>query len=659
MYHGKYRPEIDGLRAIAVIGVVVNHAFPEILKGGFVGVDIFFVISGFLITRILINDIERSNFSILRFYCSRAKRILPALAIMLVVTTILVVAVFSPPDVRSYAKTLISTALFTANFRFHSDSGYFEPDAKELPLLHMWSLAIEEQFYLLFPIGLFIAYRFGRVAQFLLLCILISLLTTQLKLSIDPVTAFYFPQYRVWEFAIGGILATKNLREWQMPFRNASSFLGLTLIGLSYTFINASTPSPGLAALPACTGTALIICAGGTSKGGKLLATYPLIPIGLISYSLYLWHWPILAISFYAKGGDLSTFERGVAILSALGAATVSWRWVEQPFRSKTRLLNPKKVIILASSTLAFLMLTGLGIKAAVDKHHLVAAFYGETTAKLMEDTKQLATSKRCQVLKNAVTAPDCRVGNAELPPDIAIWGDSYADALKSGFESALLERSSIAFILHSCPAILGTVRVDDRLGWRNFGPKCEEHNAQVMNELSENRDIKTVVIFNSLASAMALDQADTKLTPKNMAGLSKEDIRHAIADRVMDTARSVKRLDKNVILIGGFYAENRHGAIDLIRAYRTDHSVLQHATLQKKSYDLKTAPLNDFLRTNISDGIFFVDPRELFCKADSDICTYYDERALLRDSGHLTVEGARRLSKIIAAVLDQNNISR
>jgi peptidoglycan/LPS O-acetylase OafA/YrhL len=659
LQHSNYRPEIDGLRAIAVIGVVINHAFPQILPGGFIGVDIFFVISGFLITRILLSDIQNSKFSILQFYCSRAKRILPALITMLIITTIFAGAFFSPPDFRSYAKTLISTATFTANFRFHSDSGYFEPDAKELPLLHMWSLSIEEQFYFIFPVALFIAYRFGKVGHFLLSCILISIVATEFELHKDPVTAFYFPQYRIWEFAIGGILATRSLREWQIPFRHAASLVGLMMIGLSYIFLNSNTPFPGLAALPACMGTALLICAGTTSKGGSLASTYPLIPIGLISYSLYLWHWPILAIWFYAKSGDLSTLERAAALLMAFGAAVVSWWWVEQPFRTKKSSSETKKTLILASCSLTLLIVTGLGIKAALDRHSLVVAFYGETTANLMEDTKRLVTSSKCQIIENAVSVSDCRIGNAALAPDIAIWGDSYADALKSGFSSILQERSAIGFILHSCPAILDTIRVDDRPGWRNFGPKCEEHNARVMTELAQNKNIKTVVIFSGLGSAMAPYGPNAKLIPKNMANLAKEDVRQAIADRVIETARSVERLGKGVILIGGFYAEARHGAIDLLRAYRNDTSVLENATFEKEAYDANTGPLNDYLQSNSRERIWFIDPQDLFCKPFSAVCSYYDKRALLRDSGHLTVEGARRLSIMIATVLDQNHIPR
>jgi len=333
----KYRAEIDGLRALAVVPVILFHAGFELFSGGFVGVDVFFVISGYLITTILIEDIENQRFSIVNFYERRARRILPALYTVAATSTIASSFILYPEYLISFAKSLVSTPLFSANFYFWSERGYFGESSELKPLIHFWSLAVEGQFYIVFPIFLLVLSKCKRLFYSLLIFgMTISLASSYFVTKIHFDTAFYFPFTRAWELLAGSVaalLVKNHFYVHNVSVAEVFSSIGLSLIFYSCLSFDNSTPFPGFYAAVPVLGTFLfVISASATHYVKKLFSFKPIVFIGLLSYSLYLWHQPIFALARH-----LEVFESN---LIAIALATVlfsyiTYRYVETPFRNK------------------------------------------------------------------------------------------------------------------------------------------------------------------------------------------------------------------------------------------------------------------------------------------------------------------------------------
>ena len=333
----KYRSEIDGLRAIAVAVVVLFHATGPLVPGGFVGVDVFFVISGFLITTILLGDLQKNQFSLTNFYERRARRILPALVVVVVLT--LGAAYFLLPlhETQETIESALATMLFLANVRFWLKTDYFATAAEERPLLHMWSLAVEEQYYLIFPILLFIVWHWRRPALLWVLLSLtaMSLLTAEIMSRHAPVANFFLPMGRMWEMLVGSCIAYWGVQRPRMAIAEGATALGLLMIIIPVFTFTKATPTPGLLTAVPVLGTALVILyARDGSRVTRLLQFRPLLGLGLISYSVYLYHQPILAFARVRLPGDLHTTP--VFLLLALFSVLLgylSWRFVEKPFR--------------------------------------------------------------------------------------------------------------------------------------------------------------------------------------------------------------------------------------------------------------------------------------------------------------------------------------
>ena len=297
--HPKYRPDIDGLRTIAVGFVILYHFFPNYLQGGFIGVDIFFVISGFLISTIIINQMLRGSWSYSGFYVRRINRIFPALAVVLGVNLVLGWYTLVPDEYDSLGKQVTTSAAFIANFGFWSEAGYFDRAAESKPLLHMWSLAIEEQFYILWPIILALFLKFGRRYFWhgVTALTLASLIYSSIVATTDPTVAYYSPLSRFFELAVGGLLAYAMRGGLALKTNrgNVVGLVGLAMLCIGAVIISDRTPFPGYWALLPTLGTAALILAGPQAFVGKYLLSFrPMVWIGLISYPLYLWHWPVL-----------------------------------------------------------------------------------------------------------------------------------------------------------------------------------------------------------------------------------------------------------------------------------------------------------------------------------------------------------------------------
>lgn len=362
--HFSYRADIDGLRALAVAAVVTFHAFPDALPGGFAGVDIFFVISGFLITHILRREIADATFSIRVFYARRIRRLFPALALVLGVTLAVGWALLLQNEFRMLGKHTRAAASFIANIVYWKEAGYFDADAELKPLLHLWSLGIEEQFYILWPLVIALAYRFKL--PFWPLAGGLGLASFSANLDLmgkDPAAAFFLPHPRFWELILGGLLATAESRQRspggilnltgprsvfpQALWREITALIGLLLIAVAVTRMDKTVSFPGWWALLPTFGAVLLIGAGPqTWIARRMLAFRPLVWLGLISYPLYLWHWPLLTFARILYVDPPPTGIRALLVAVALMTAWLTYRFVEQPISKLARIETSARPVI-------------------------------------------------------------------------------------------------------------------------------------------------------------------------------------------------------------------------------------------------------------------------------------------------------------------------
>jgi len=360
-----YRKEIDGLRAIAVLSVVLFHGGFLGFNGGYVGVDIFFVISGYLITNIILEDKKNNNFSIINFYERRARRILPALSMVLMVTTT-AAYLFMPVELLAiYSKSLISITAFSSNIYFFFSNGYFSPVSDTNPLLHTWSLAVEEQYYFIFPVVVMLFWSFGKNILLIIIIIIaiISLLITQILLFRHAVDAnFYLIFSRAWELLFGSIIAFIPIQKLQTS-RLAREFLGgcgLIMICYSVVFFDDKTPFPSFYTIIPVLGACLIIVfSSSVSYTGRFLSNKILVPIGLISYSLYLWHQPLFSFLRLKSIGEPSLYMYLVAILFSFIIAFFNWKYIEKPFRNKS-VFTRSAIFKCSGLSIIFFFLIGL-----------------------------------------------------------------------------------------------------------------------------------------------------------------------------------------------------------------------------------------------------------------------------------------------------------
>lgn len=461
----KYRPEIDGLRALAVVPVILFHAGFESVKGGFVGVDIFFVISGYLITSIIINEWRAGCFSIINFYERRVRRIIPALIFMLAACLPAAWVLLTPQEMTAFSKSLVSVCLFSSNFYFSQTSGYFDSASELKPLLHTWSLAVEEQFYLFFPFLLTISLRKGeRHALYLLIVLAIgSIFLADWALSRYPSVAFYLLPTRAWELFLGAFAAF-YLDGSHRPRKMAEEGLGifgLILILYAVLAFDRQTPFPGFFALaPTVGATLIIIFARRGTLVGRLLGLRSLVAIGLMSYSAYLWHQPLLAFGRNIAFGGLTKAAAGSIVLATFLIAYFSWRVVERPFRT-SRLLNRGQIF--ASSFSAGLLLFFFGVTGVADRGfeqrydeakvdflsyfdnsppdwHYFTAQNIEAEFRLQCDFYDFDSHRAGLIttVPKAAISRECYERDQKFQKAAFIWGDSHAQQLHPGLKRAL-----------------------------------------------------------------------------------------------------------------------------------------------------------------------------------------------------------------------------
>lgn len=491
-HHAAYRREIDGLRAIAVLAVVLFHARIRGFPGGFVGVDVFLVISGYLITQLILRESAEGRFTLIGFYERRVRRILPALLAMLAASGI-AAWILLPADFRDFGESLAAIALFGSNLLFWGREGYFRLTTEATPLLHTWSLAVEEQFYILFPALLLLVRRQpGRLRVTLVATALASFAYSLWAVQADPGAAFYSPLSRAWEFLVGALLATG----WLPPPRrrvlgDTIALLGLAAIGHAIWTLSERAVFPGLNAVEPVLGAAAILY--GTQVPGSriagLLSARPLVGIGLISYSLYLWHWPLIVFGNYYLLGPYR-YVRLAMVLLAFPLAWLSWRYIERPFRAPRLLLSRRRLFLCAAAASGALALYGLAIALADG----VPGRFDPVVQRLGTPGEQPDYACAGQPIATVRTRTDCRIGDAALRPSFVLWGDSHAAVYLPALD-ALARRYGIAgYDLTSlgCPPFLPIRAREEKPNQWMFRAarkrECAERNAQVLRFLAETR---------------------------------------------------------------------------------------------------------------------------------------------------------------------------
>jgi len=489
--HASKRTDIQGLRAVAVLSVVIYHAYGSLLPGGFVGVDIFFVISGFVISQSILRDIDAGKFSIANFYRRRVRRIFPALYLMLAAVLLASWFLLSPSAFRELGQSAFTTIFFSSNFFFFRVAGYFGGVSAWKPLLHTWSLAVEEQFYLLYPL---FVYWMARYKPRLLRAAFIALSVVSLALSAwlvgpHPTADFYFAPPRAFELLMGCIIAVSRPPSRMGPaVREGLALLGMLCIGLSLFFFNDLTPFPGFAAGLPCAGAAILIWIGidSSTLSSKLLSVAPMVFFGDLSYSLYLWHWPVLVFTRHyllgTPGRLVTTLCAGAAVLLAF----LSYRFVETPILTTRR------------KSISYLTL-GAAAMAAATCLFLPIIYSDGVPGRFSPPVREVFASansfnhqrSQCNgVASNNIPYDrNCIFGAAGSRPDVAVWGDSYGAELSVAIGDVLKtqNRSVMEISASGCPPSTGFQSMDNR--------SCTAHNQETLDRLKDDEKIHTVVL--------------------------------------------------------------------------------------------------------------------------------------------------------------------
>ncbi|QUT05660.1 acyltransferase [Sphingobium phenoxybenzoativorans] len=501
-----YRRDIDGLRALAVIPVVMFHTGFSLFSGGFIGVDVFFVISGYLITKTLIDDFDEGRYSVSAFYERRIRRIFPAFFVMISIISLLAYAIMLPEDLKDLGTSIWGAFLFVSNITFWIGSGdYFGTKSELQPLLHTWSLAVEEQFYIFFPILLFIALKFldrYRAYLFILLMLAVSFALSIYSTRAYPVASFYLLPTRAWELLAGSALATNHIRSLKdRRLIEIEAAIGAILILSGIFLYTAKTEFPGLGAVPPVLGAFLIIHAGAadsTTHVARIFSLPYVRFIGLISYSLYLWHWPVIVFWRYYYL-EITSGDRYLILLLSLLAATISWRFVERPFRARGSFLTrtplfATTIALIACGSLLGILFSQRGLPQRVPLN--VATMAMKSTYHGPRRDCGFAYDRR-RTLSSL-----CVLGATNTSPSFLLIGDSHADAIAAATFEAAAKIGQAGYQISA-------TGYRPLLGFRKVGEEAKYAylNALVKRALTERPSIKKIIISIYWHQAVGIDQ--------------------------------------------------------------------------------------------------------------------------------------------------------
>jgi peptidoglycan/LPS O-acetylase OafA/YrhL len=600
----RYRADIDGLRALAVLAVILFHTFPNALPGGFVGVDIFFVISGYLITQLILKDLDSGNFTAASFYTRRVRRIFPALIIVLIATFAFGWHYFSQMELASLGKNILASALFSANLMLLSEVGYFDVAAHLKPLLHLWSLGIEEQFYLVWPLLLW------SLPRKRLLLTTGTILSASFMLNIamiahHPSETFYLPFMRAWELMAGAALAQTSRKDAR--HHDLFAAVGIAAVALSFLLINTKMLFPGWAAAVPVVGTVFLIRSEGSFLNRVALSNRVAVDIGVISYPLYLWHWPLLVFAELLKFKRLTDLERGLVIALTFFLAWLTYKFVERPIRfGRIRFAKPLVACMAALAVAALVPALGY-VPTLPDRISKMI-----TVLNPMEGMRV----GECMLLDGAKVefSPNCV---DQKHPLVAIWGDSTASALVPGFRSLQDWRNfGIAqFTVSSCPPLL--IR---SVSLTEF---CLEQNRKIVDLIRDSSP--DIVLLH------AYWDANDKV----------EDLRPTVEALRAQNARRIVVLGPVPVWIGGLPAA-------VATYYRRSGEVMPERIWQ---YVEKASGDSNMRKISASLGVDYVSARDALCN-NRGCVTRIGESLVARDGIHLTPVGSTFLVNSIAPEL-------
>lgn len=505
----KYRPEIDGLRAVAVLPVILFHAGFASFSGGFVGVDVFFVISGYLITSIIVKDFEAGRFSAWDFYERRARRILPALFLVMLCCIPFAWMWMTAGELKAFSNTLVSVILFVSNIRLWQQSGYFDTSAELKPLLHTWSLAVEEQYYIIFPIAIMWLWRLGRrnIIGSIALVAILSLALSEYASRYYPAFSFYWLPTRAWELMAGALCSFVFLKP-SLLRDNVLSVAGFAAIGVSVFAYDATVPFPSLYALLPVLGTcAVLLFAGQHTLIGCLLSLKPIVGIGLVSYSAYLWHQPLFAFARIRSLHEPAWQLMLLLAASSLILAYLTWRFVETPARRRGAWPLPDR-----RTVFAFFGVAGAAFIAAGVVGHFASGFplrVPDEAATLARYSDDRNPRNGCIDLPAEPVSPgqSCVYGTAQAV-QFALLGDSHANALAFELGKQLSAQSAgfREFSQAGCPPVYSYIAMSDE-GRRD----CGDYHTEVMKFLSQEPQIRTILLWARWTLYVEFDRFDNR----------------------------------------------------------------------------------------------------------------------------------------------------
>jgi len=628
----KYRPEVDGLRAVAVLPVILFHAGVPGFSGGYIGVDVFFVISGYLITSILISDLEADRFSLVSFYERRARRILPALVLVILACLPFAWLWMLPNELVSFGKSGAASLLFISNVFFWSESGYFNPVSDLMPLLHTWSLAVEEQYYLLFPIVLALLWRFSRrmIVPLLLITIVCSLALAEWGWRNAPSAAFYLTPTRVWEILTGAVCAFVARRDERKS--QILSLTGLLMILSSVFWFGPEIPVPSIwTAVPVIgTGLILVFASSGT-WAARILSLRVFVLIGLISYSAYLWHQPLLAFARIR-----SVTEPSPLILTAIVGLTfliawLSWKYVEQPFRGKSQLLSRAGIFAFSSGAMVLVPLVGFLIVMTdgADWRRTPAGLRYSEIAQLEETLEvNYGLHPSCDS-SNFSALPDCRTDDQ---PEAVVWGDSFAMHLVPALRSSATHLSFAQATYSQCGPIPSLAAQGSVTSWRS----CMEFNDSVLEWVLDAPSVNVVV----LSSPFGQMQRDV-YRRDGTAITDPDERRSAIVESFRELSDLLATHGKSLVIVSAPAQNGVDLGICSLRRQAMNSSQ-DACDFAVEEYELFRSDMIALLR-GVEPYVPVIWLSELTCY--QGLCNSSEQgETLYRDHGHLSIKGAEAL---------------
>lgn len=637
-----YRADIDGLRAIAVLSVVIFHAFPTFLQGGFVGVDIFFVISGFLITSIILKQVAVNTFSLSHFYANRIRRIFPALLLVLIFCLVIGWFSLTADEYKQLGFHAAGGALFIDNFIFWRESGYFDNPAETKPLLHLWSLAIEEQFYLVWPLVLVFILRYTKaVARVFMILILTSLAYSAWKVGVNPITDFFSPLTRAWELLLGGLLAYALFKNVTLKTSqgNIASMAGLLLIASAILLINKASAFPGLWAILPTLGAMLLIWAKDSYINQKILAHPLLVGIGLISYPLYLWHWPLLIFARIFEGETPTVFIRVALVLVSVILAWATYQFIEKPIRFSKRskwLIATLCILMLITFAAGVVVKNNRGFKFR-NQHQ-----FNADPATMVIGADRDSHKRGCGIEHLTKEKIEwCTNDNKQTIQNFVVLGDSKGEALFFG-----LSRES-----HSNESWMMIGPVNLLSGYSEGLAKL------AMDRVTADPAVKTVVLHNALRGFTGLNQTtgliDYEVTQEKITTWV-----NAYSNAIQTLEKSGKQV---VFVIDNPTLPDPSSCIsgDMTPfawlnkfIYR---NVNPHCSVQHSDHIKGTAPYQTFIKQlqESNPSLIVFDPLQQLCDIPNNICTYAENRTFLYSYGdHISDYAASKIARALLPLL-------